>query len=678
MSDTQGSDDLTEGDNFSEPSASTDSDTSAVYVSSGSSSSLSDNSNWDDEYLFDDDDYFLNELSLPNSSQENMENEDGDGGYDDDTDVDDDVLILEPGHENEHNEGEGDNQEEDDDQDTDDEEDEDEREDGAARAGPPPRKVAKLEPNLQVLPGTSSAEFPGGNQPQQAEEDKDSDGFTCTICYDQFTNSGEHRISCLKCGHIFGKNCIEKWLKIHGRCPQCNCKAKKGEVRVLYVKSLQAVDNTDLTEAKKELEKAQITISKCTLESAKQKISIQSLHQQIQVLEKQNVQLKQNLSSSAVTTCSCYDDPEGSSSLPGSQIVPQQATCRKQLRYSVAKFFEIKEGNCRVGAYNEWMNMMVVSHDVKSSLFPNGSCGIKLINMLELRAIWSSPIHQKQIRDMQFSLCQNDVLLTVSLDKKATLHNCGGNVTVHTFQTEYPLWSCAWDEVHSEIFYLGCSNGSIVAYDMRSMSDPLAIYPQGQDKSPVCRLRYVNPTYQANAFNLNGLLVQKLNSVQFGEYRGGNISEMRFHQLPLEGPFFNVDYENDSRHMLVSTRPSPRNDIDHGRHLLCDLNQCYSDTLERNVVTSNVIQIYQGSSRDGQKISRPSLFSPEEEYVYVLANGAQHTVQYWDVSLSEVNPTTIPHTPDYVLDYTHCRVNSSNFLGLISEKGVRICNQTFE
>lgn len=104
----------------------------------------SDNSNWDDEYLFDDDDYFLNELSLPNSSQENMENEDGDGGYDDDTDVDDDVLILEPGHENEHNEGEGDNQEEDDDQDTDDEEDEDEREDGAARAGPPPRKVAKL------------------------------------------------------------------------------------------------------------------------------------------------------------------------------------------------------------------------------------------------------------------------------------------------------------------------------------------------------------------------------------------------------------------------------------------------------------------------------------------------------------------------------------------------------
>lgn len=129
--------------------------------------------------------------------------------------------------------------------------------------------------------------------------------------------------------------------------------------------------------------------------SAKQKISIQSLHQQIQVLEKQNVQLKQNLSSSAVTTCSCnnpgpsstslknnnannagfgslgYDDPEGSSSLPGSQIVPQQATCRKQLRYSVAKFFEIKEGNCRVGAYNEWMNMMVVSHDVKSSLFPS-------------------------------------------------------------------------------------------------------------------------------------------------------------------------------------------------------------------------------------------------------------------------------------------------------------------
>lgn len=39
----------------------------------------------------------------------------------------------------------------------------------------------------------------------QEVADEDNDGITCTICYDQFTNSGEHRISCLRCGHVYGK-----------------------------------------------------------------------------------------------------------------------------------------------------------------------------------------------------------------------------------------------------------------------------------------------------------------------------------------------------------------------------------------------------------------------------------------------------------------------------------------
>lgn len=117
--------------------------------------------------------------------------------------------------------------------------------------------------------------------------------------------------------------------------------------------------------------------------------------------------------------------------------------------------------------------------------------------MLELRPMMSMPLHQKQIRDMQFSLCQNDVILTVSMDKKAILYNCSGNVTVQTFLTDYPLWSCCWDEVQTHIFYIGCSNGSIIAYDIRSPQDPLVTYPQGPDTSPVCRLKYVSPAYQA-------------------------------------------------------------------------------------------------------------------------------------------------------------------------------------
>ncbi len=106
-------------------------------------------------------------------------------------------------------------------------------------------------------------------------------------------------------------------------------------------------------------------------------------------------------------------------------------------------------------------------------------------------------------------------------------------------------------------------------------------------------MTYIILFFFYRAFNLNGLLVQHLNSVHFGEYRGGNNSEIRFHQLPVEGTFVNVGFEKLSGHMLVSTRPSQRDGVNHGSHLLCDLSQYYSETLERNVVTSNVVRVYE-------------------------------------------------------------------------------------
>lgn len=129
--------------------------------------------------------------------------------------------------------------------------------------------------------------------------------------------------------------------------------------------------------------------------------------------------------------------------------------------------------------------------------FSDGCYGIKQFNMLEIRPTVSTPIHQKQIRDMQFSPNQSDVLLSVSFDKKAILYNCSGNVSVQTFTTPALLWSCAWDEVQQHTFYVGTQNGQIIAYDVRSPQEPLATYAQGQDPSPVCRIKYVRPSYQS-------------------------------------------------------------------------------------------------------------------------------------------------------------------------------------
>ena len=39
------------------------------------------------------------------------------------------------------------------------------------------------------------------------------EGSDCPICFEPWTNVGPHRVSCLACGHLFGKSCIDTWLK---------------------------------------------------------------------------------------------------------------------------------------------------------------------------------------------------------------------------------------------------------------------------------------------------------------------------------------------------------------------------------------------------------------------------------------------------------------------------------
>ena len=42
----------------------------------------------------------------------------------------------------------------------------------------------------------------------------------CSICLDKFNSSSNTSVT-LKCGHIYHKNCIKRWLKNNEGCPLC-------------------------------------------------------------------------------------------------------------------------------------------------------------------------------------------------------------------------------------------------------------------------------------------------------------------------------------------------------------------------------------------------------------------------------------------------------------------------
>lgn len=66
---------------------------------------------------------------------------------------------------------------------------------------------------------------------------------TCPICFIPLAASGEHRAAALaKCGHLFGKSCIEAWIRqerSNAKCPFCKAPAKIRDVIGLYVKNLR-------------------------------------------------------------------------------------------------------------------------------------------------------------------------------------------------------------------------------------------------------------------------------------------------------------------------------------------------------------------------------------------------------------------------------------------------------
>lgn len=96
------------------------------------------------------------------------------------------------------------------------------------------------------------------DEDENDEEDEFTDEITqeCTICFTPLNSTGEHQISSLKCGHIFGKCCIKQWLNKkrndnHSKCPVCGKNASIKDIYPVYSKFM-TVDEKELEKEKED------------------------------------------------------------------------------------------------------------------------------------------------------------------------------------------------------------------------------------------------------------------------------------------------------------------------------------------------------------------------------------------------------------------------------------------
>ena len=104
-------------------------------------------------------------------------------------------------------------------------------------------------------------------------------------------------VACNNCEDFFPpSSCIEKWLLNCPKCPQCNAKSKRSDIRVIYAKAISAVDTTERDRALLDLENeknARISTQKAEAQAVLQyqlvraecdrlKLEIKSLKEQLE------------------------------------------------------------------------------------------------------------------------------------------------------------------------------------------------------------------------------------------------------------------------------------------------------------------------------------------------------------------------------------------------------------
>ncbi|XP_047039922.1 E3 ubiquitin-protein ligase RFWD3-like [Helicoverpa zea] len=355
------------------------------------------------------------------------------------------------------------------------------------------------------------------NSPPRNDDLDGETGETCPICLESWGNSGEHRLVALKCGHLFGSHCVERWMKAQPAkdrsCPTCKTKAFMRDIRFIYARKLVAADTSQITALQKQLDTLQAEKSRTELELQKTKIAHRACLAQLE-------ELRNSISLSQTT----------------------KAQTRRAWRFALEKNLEIcKDGGCRVLTYNCRTYELYVSQKSTNCIFPG--YGIRKVSCVDYKLGQFVHLHPKPIRDMTYSQ-PRDLLLSVGLDSTARIVDRG--IPSVTVQAGFPLWSCAWDCIRTNEFYVGGAGGMIHQYDFRNPStciQTLTGVGSSIDMSPVvsiCSTQY-------------GLMSCQLNSCWLWEANNGRW-EPRL--LPVEGSFMSLDYDAESHRAVIAVRPS--------------------------------------------------------------------------------------------------------------------------
>jgi len=525
---------------------------------------------------------------------------------------------------------------------------------------------------------------PAANVESDGEDD---DGAVCTICMEPWTNSGKHRIASLKCGHFFGQECIERWLKTPGAgCPNCNVKANKKDVRVHFVAKLKAIDTSERDRAVADLERTRMELAKVKLEYQTTLVTLQAKDEEMTKLKQQLEASKGAvgaLSSVAHSVDGVLSDSNANDTAP-------KLVYHRRLELIKAEATADLNRVCKILAFSEFHAMLVATQPSFTALSPG--FGFRKINVADARHGPYVTLHKEPIRDLAFNPVRHDLLLSASQDKTVKLTNVSSGQTVQKYDLgESEGWSCCWNADDTNLFFVGTKRGKVLMFDTRRADTSPVMemtFPQGS-RLPVIGLQgvpSVRPqTASSAACPLGGLLVLTLTKAWFFEYRnveGNDYGQYRPHELNLAGPFWSIRYDVDTRLALVSTRPRP-----HSQHMIVELLRVnmapdVSSEPDCQVAANVIFEDKRGGSYHERAFLRTALMrhpSDQRRLLMAYSRGAgqnDQRVVVREVGSGESAAMQEVRVPAPVMDITPAVVNGVPGLGILCETEVLLYKWT--
>lgn len=380
------------------------------------------------------------------------------------------------------------------------------------------------------------------------------DGESCTICFESWTSSGPHRLVCLRCGHLFGKSCIERWSRQSPTCPTCHTPIRNNDIRVIFARSLKMVDTAELEGLKSQLKRQVEEGKRLAIDYADSKLKCHLLELELKRVRRENLQLR-NLAQSTSKTNLYRSNSAG---------CPVQSRLNSMLLH---KSPIPQNYGGRALTHSSMHGLVIYSQRSITPLY-NGH-GITKVNLVDPRMFEYVPLHTMSIRDLSVN-ASTGTLLSCGMDNHARLVDLGSNTIMANYEMPSAAWSCAWMDCSAHYFYVGTANGSVYLFDSRREDKCVdCLIPPFEKQSPIATLQAVSRQGEANSGIFVGSL---LKAGIYSAVHGDSTQPVNhsYYPVPLDASILSAHFEANTKHLSVSLRstaqhPYIRHEIYHTR-----------------------------------------------------------------------------------------------------------------